>query len=67
MLFRHNVLCSYHADNTNDNEGDGEYLSHVDGQRGLEGFLYFLGVFDEEAEREDVCQTETEVPAGAYF
>ena len=58
-------MALQHADDTNDNEWNREYLSHINGQRSFEGFLYFLGVFDEEAEREDVCQTETEVPAGA--
>ena len=54
--------CTIDAD---DDEGNGENLSHVDGQRGLEGFLNLLGVLDEEAEGEDVGQAEAEVPACA--
>ena len=57
---------SHHAVDADDDEGDGEDLSHVDGQRGFEGFLNLLGVLDEEAEGEDVGQTEAEVPACAH-
>ena len=58
-------LCFYHAINAKYDEGNRKNLSHVDGERCLEGFLYLLGVFDEEAEGEDVCQAEAEVPTGA--
>ena len=58
---------TYHAPDAEDDERNGENLSHVDGQRGLEGFLYLLGVLNEEAEGEDIGQAEAEVPAGAYL
>ena len=54
-----------HAIDAKDDEGDREDLAHVEGEGGLEGFLDLLGVFDEEAEGEDISQTETEVPACA--
>ena len=60
-------LCPYHTIDTKDDEGNRKYLSHIDRQRGLEGFLNLLGVFDEEAEGEDIRQAETEVPASAYL
>ena len=61
------LSCLYHAPDAEDDEGNGENLSHVNGQRGLEGFLYLLSVLNEEAEGEDVGQAEAEVPAGAYL
>ena len=60
-------LCFYHAINAKYDEGNRKNLSHVDGERCLEGFLYLLGVFDEEAEGEDVCQAEAEVPTGTHL
>ena len=59
------LLGPHHAPYADDDEGNGEYLSHIDGQRGLEGFLDFLGILDEEAEGEDIGQAEAEVPACA--
>ena len=58
-------LGSYHAIDAKDDEGDREDLAHVEWERGLEGLLDFLGVLDEEAEGEDIGQTEAEVPACA--
>ena len=55
-----------HAIDTEDDEGDGEQLAHVEKHVSLPGFLHVLGVFDEEAEGEDIGEAETEVPAGAY-
>jgi len=60
-------LSPYHTVDTDDDEGDGEDLSHVDGQGGLEGFLKLLRVLYQETEGEDVRQTEAEVPARADF
>ena len=59
------LFCSQHAPGTENNEWYREYLSHVEWERGLECFLYLLGVFDEEAEGEDIRQAESEVPACA--
>ena len=59
------LFSPQHTKDTEDNEGDGEDLPHVDGEGGLEGFLDLLGVLDEEAEGEDIRQTEAEVPACA--
>ena len=51
LLYHWRLLsCPYHAVDTYDDEGDGEDLSHIDGQRSLEGFLDLLGVLDEEGE-----------------
>ena len=47
-------LTFVHAVDSQDDEWDREYLAHVDGEGGFEGFLNLLGVFDEEAEGEDV-------------
>ena len=56
-----------HAIDTNDDERNRQNLAHVDGERGLEGFLDLLGVLYEEAEGEDIRQAEAEIPAGADF
>ena len=58
-------LGSYHTIDTNDDEWNTEDLSHVEWESGLEGFLNFLGVLDEEAEGEDIGQAEAEIPACA--
>ena len=64
-LCRDLLLGPEHAADTNDDEGDREDLTHVERQRGLEGFLDLLGVLDEETEGEDIRQTEAEIPACA--
>lgn len=56
-----------HTPDSQDDEGDGEDLAHVDWERGLEGLLDLLGVFDEEAEGEDIGQAEAEIPACAHL
>ncbi len=56
-------LCSDHAIGSQEDEGDREYLSHIDGERCFEGFLYLLGVFDEESEGEDIRQAKAKVPS----
>ena len=56
------LFCFYHAIDTQDDEGYREDLAHVEWERGFEGFLHFLGVFDEEAEGEDIGQTEAKIP-----
>ena len=58
-------LGSYHAIDTEDDEGDGEDLAHIKWEGGFEGFLNLLGIFDEEAEGEDIRQTEAKIPASA--
>ena len=57
--------CPYHAADADDDEGDAENLTHVEWQRGLEGFLDLLRVLDEETEGEDVRQAQSEIPARA--
>ena len=54
-----------HTPDSKDDEGNRENLSHVEWERGLEGFLDLLGVFDEKAEGEDIRQTEAEIPTCA--
>ena len=60
-----NFLGFYHAIDPKDDEGNRKDLSHVEWERGFEGFLDLLGVFDEEAEGEDIRQTKAEIPACA--
>jgi len=48
------LFSSYHAIDTQDDEWDAKDLSHIDGKGSFEGFLNLLGVFDEEAEGEDI-------------
>ena len=61
------LLRLYHAVDTDNDEGDGENLAHIYWQRRLKGFLDLLGVLYEEAEGEDVSQTEAKVPTGAHL
>ena len=67
LLYTLHFLRPYHAVHADDDEGNGENLSHVDGQGGLEGFLNLLGVLNEEAEGEDIGQTEAKIPATTYI
>ena len=60
-------MALQHTDDSNDDKGDAQYLSHIYGQRGFEGFLNLLGVFNEEAECKDIRQAEAEVPSRAYL
>ena len=60
-------LSFYHTIDTNDDEWYREYLSHIEWERGFEGFLNLLRVLNEEAEGEDVGQAEAEIPACADF
>ena len=57
------MLCPYHTVDSEYDKGNRKYLSHVEWERGFEGFLNFLGVFDEESESEDIGQAEAEIPA----
>ena len=59
-------LGPYHAISAEYYERNTEYLSHVEWERGFEGFLDLLGVFDEEAEGEDIAQAEAEEKARAH-
>ena len=61
------LLFSEHTNHSNENERNRQDLSHIKGEGGLKGFLDLLGVLDEEAEGEDIGQTEAEVPASTYF
>ena len=45
---------SYHAIDSKYDKRNRKDLSHVEWERGFEGFLDLLGVFDEEAEGEDI-------------
>ena len=58
---------SQHTSHTDDDKGNGENLSHIEWQACLKGFLYLLGVFDEEAEGKDIGEAETEEPACTYL
>ena len=60
-------LSACHAINSDEDERDAQDLPHIDEHGGLPGFLHFLGVFDEEAGREDACQAEAEVEARAHL
>lgn len=55
-----------HANHTDDDERNGEQLPHIEEHLLLKGFLYVLGVLDEEAEREDKGKAEAEKEASAY-
>ena len=44
-----------------------QQLSHVEWERCLESLLHLLGVFYEEACREDICETESEEESRAHF
>ena len=57
--------ASPHRPKADGDEWDAQYLSHVDGQAGLEGLLYFFGVFYQKAESEDEREAKTEVEAAA--
>ena len=59
-------LCPQHTIGTDEDERYGEQLSHVEKHVGLPGFLHVLGVFNEEAEDEDIGQTESEIPARSH-
>ena len=59
-------LCPQHTIGTDEDEGDGEQLTHVEKHVGLPGFLHVLGVFNEEAEGEDIGQAESEIPARSH-
>ena len=60
-------LGPYHAISAEYYERNTEYLSHVEWERGFEGFLNLLCVFDEETESEDIRQAEAEIPTCADF
>ena len=58
-------LGSYHAIGSKDDKWYRKYLSHIEWERGFEGFLNLLRVLNEEAEGEDIRQTEAKIPACA--
>ena len=66
MLFLEQPPAPDEAPHADGDEGQGEYLSHVYGQAGLEGLLYLLGVLNEEAEGEDEGEAEAEVESLAH-
>lgn len=60
-------FSTHHARHTDDDEGNGEQLSHVEGHSCLEIDLVGLRVFDEEAERENQRENEAKVKTAADF
>jgi hypothetical protein len=60
-------LGSYHAIGAEYDKWYRKNLSHINGQRSFKGFLNLLGVLDEEAEGEDIGQTEAKIPATTYI
>ena len=60
-------LSAPHAEDAENDEWDGEQLSHVEWERGFESFLHLFGVFYEEAGGEDIRQTESEEEPRAHF
>lgn len=61
------ALLAEDAEQTDGDERYGEQLAHVEKHARLEVDLYVLGVFDEEAEREDERQTESEIESCAHL
>ena len=59
------LLGLNHTIRSQNDEWDRENLTHIDWERCFEGFLYLLGVFDEEAEGENICKAEAEIPTCA--
>lgn len=53
-------FSAYHTCYTYDNERYAEQLTHIERQRGLECFLYLLGVLYEETRYEDVGKAKPE-------
>lgn len=60
-------FAACHAIGSQQDEGDAQYLAHVDGHGGFPCFLHLFGVFDEETGREDGGQAETEIEARTDF
>ena len=69
LLFRLTFLLlgSVHTIDAQCDERDTQNLSHVNRQTCLEGFLYFLGLFNEESGNENISETETEIKSGTYL
>ena len=65
LLFFFLSLCSLKAGgdapNSQKNERDTQYLSHIHRKSSLECHLNLLRIFDEETEGEDEGETETEI------
>lgn len=60
-------FSTHHTRHSDDDEGHGEQLSHVEGHSSLEIDLVGLRVFDEEAERENQREDEAKVKTAADF
>ena len=58
-------FSTHHARHSDDDEGNGEQLSHIEGHSCLEIDLVGLRVFDEEAERENQREDEAKVKTAA--
>ena len=59
-------IAFHHEPRADEDEGDAQNLTHIEGQTGLEGLLNLLGVLDEEAEGEDEEEAEAEEEARAH-
>ena len=69
ILFRSQLFHPFstpHASNAKDDERNAQQLSHVENHARLEVYLYILGVFYEEAERENEGQTQAEIEASSH-
>ena len=60
-------FTAYHTGHSDDDKGNGEQLSHIEGHSCLEIDLVGLRVFDEEAERENQRENEAKVKTAADF
>lgn len=60
-------FSTHHARHSDNDEGNGEQLSHVEGHSSLEIDLVGFRVFDEEAERENQRENEAKVKTAADF
>lgn len=60
-------FSTHHTRHSDDDEGHGEQLAHVEGHSSLEIDLVGLRVFDEEAERENQRENEAKIKTAADF
>ena len=70
ILFRSQLFHPFstpHAGNAKDDERNAQQLAHVENHARLEVYLYILGVFYEEAERENEGETQAEIETSAHL
>ena len=60
-------FSSDHTENSDNDEGDAEQLSHIEGQAVLEIHLIDFGEFNEETSCENQREAQTEEKAGTHF